>query len=449
MMTFSKVCDAADWFDADLAAVIDRELREPARFHRKQWEFGMIFLALKRQGVLRGNAHGLSMGGGRERLLYAVANHVEHITVTDLYSPDTDWLCARTDNPDLFVKSDPPIPTDVSRISALRADMRDLPFPSDSIDFCYSTCALEHIGGRDDFLRHFHEVYRVLRDDGIYVFTTEFHFGNETIEDPQNVIFSWEYLLDLFTHQRLVPEHLFGARMAHHAANTPYPGNIRTLGFESAGTVAASLLEELPHVQLLRGKHPFTAAIFVMKKRPGPAPAVIPLIEGRKEAAEFLGLGVERYRTLVSTHPAVMDPYAFLPGGLPPRVMDHQGFVENPRADALTQFHTDYCWWGKGPRMFHVELSDVPTDGLVEVRVHGYRTLASQEILCAAETRIGPDDHGAADLFLDADDDCCYAVVGKVRGKPFRPDRITIRSIRGGDGAPEIRRRMESSKEVL
>ena len=38
-----KICDAADWFDPEIKSIIEKELKEPARFHRKQWEFAMIF----------------------------------------------------------------------------------------------------------------------------------------------------------------------------------------------------------------------------------------------------------------------------------------------------------------------------------------------------------------------------------------------------------------------
>jgi hypothetical protein len=47
MQNLSKVCDVADWFDPEVQNVIQKELREPMRLHRKQWEFAMIFLTLE------------------------------------------------------------------------------------------------------------------------------------------------------------------------------------------------------------------------------------------------------------------------------------------------------------------------------------------------------------------------------------------------------------------
>src|SRR5512135_1736049 len=104
MRTMSKMCDAADWFRPELLEIITNELREVPRFHRKQWESAMIFLALRRLGKLRPANTGLSMGGGKELILYALAPHVRQLVVTDLYDMQTDWDCAKTDDPDTFIR---------------------------------------------------------------------------------------------------------------------------------------------------------------------------------------------------------------------------------------------------------------------------------------------------------------------------------------------------------
>jgi hypothetical protein len=86
MLHLSKLCDAADWFDSEFQQIIKLELREFPRFHRKQWEFAIIFLALRRLGFLHEESIGLSMGGGNERVLYSIARYVKKLFVTDLYS---------------------------------------------------------------------------------------------------------------------------------------------------------------------------------------------------------------------------------------------------------------------------------------------------------------------------------------------------------------------------
>jgi SAM-dependent methyltransferase len=223
MRVLGKVCDGADWFDPELEAVIDGDLRELARFHRKQWEFAMILLALRRRGVLRSDAVGLSMGAGKERLLYAVAHNVRRVVATDLYDPGTEWDKARTSDPDAYIKEDKPFPVDDAKLEGLRMDMRSLDFEDATFDFCYSSCAIEHIGGREDFLKHFSEVYRVLKPGGVYALTTELHYGPETIDHAHNYYFSAGYVRDLVADSDFAAEPEIDARIAHHRSTTRCP----------------------------------------------------------------------------------------------------------------------------------------------------------------------------------------------------------------------------------
>ena len=433
MKSLSKVCDGADWFRPPISSVILNELREPARFHRKQWEFASIFEALGEYGFLDSGATGLSMGGGRERLLYSLANHLGSLVVTDLYDPETNWECARTGNPEEYVKADPPFLSDLSRITVRRADMRSLPFSSESFDFCYSTCAMEHIGGRLDFLQHFREVDRVLKEGGIYIFTTEFHYGPEVIEDPGNFVFSWEYLKDLFRQTKLIPEPVFDATLAQHDVNLPMPGNLQHLSFEGDEALSSRLLEKLPHIQLLRGRYPFTTALFVLRKSGSSLSCPSPEIVGLEASYDFLQKGVDRYRELLEHHPAAVQPFSLLPKSASPSLAGHEEFIaEEPLMEDVL-FHTDYFWWGSGARSFEIEFDAGPLPAEVNLRVHGYRTLNPGEVSCVLEHRLHGRHTQRAVLTLEADEDCCYAVLGNHAGAPFpHPRSATIRTWGGG-----------------
>ncbi|MEZ4766273.1 MAG: hypothetical protein R3C26_24720 [Calditrichia bacterium] len=120
MKSLSKVCDAADWFDPEMVEIIQNELHETPYFHRKQWEFAMIFRALRQNGLLQPDKTGLSMGGGTERVLYAIAKHVRQLIVTDLYEANTSWDCARTDDPSQLIRENAPFPVDLQNIRAMR-----------------------------------------------------------------------------------------------------------------------------------------------------------------------------------------------------------------------------------------------------------------------------------------------------------------------------------------
>lgn len=430
----SKVCDAADWFRPEIHEIITGELREVPRFHRKQWEFASIFLALRQLGKLHPDKLGLSMGGGKELLLYAVAPHVRELIVTDLYATDTTWDCARTEDPDAFVKFNKPLPVEDSKIRALRMDMKQLEFPDGAFDFCYSTCAVEHIGGRSDFLRHLNEVARVLKDDGIYVMTTEVLYGDTTIPDEHNYVFSLSYLDDLFAESLLMPEQEFDARIALHKINYPLPSNISNLASGGERDFGEHYLGDAPHLHLLRGSHPFTAGLFFLRKRAPRDNSGRVRIVGLKETQEFMQTGVDNYRNLLAASTVSVNPFSSLPRGVSWCFTDHAKFFGQERTpfDRETIFHTDYFWWGTVRREFVVSLTpSAGTDEMdIELRVHRYRTLSSRNVECVYEERLH---HAGSERLvhtfsLETDEDSCYALLARRVGHTCAFDKITIKS---------------------
>jgi SAM-dependent methyltransferase len=421
----SKLCDAADWFRRDVDEIIRVDLREPARFQRKQWEFAMIFLALRQLGMVRHDKVGLSLGGGTERLLYVLAQRIGHLTVTDLYEPDTSWDCARTDDPDRFVKSQRPFEVDDSKYRAMRMDMRSLRFPDQSFDFCYSSCAIEHIGASKDFRRHLNEVARVLRDGGVYVFTTEVSYLGETIKDPNNYVFSPDDLAELVDQSGLVPESDCDMSVSHHQANLPLPSNRADIAARDAGGLSRTLLESLPHVTLLRGRYPFTSGLFVLRKENNRQSARKLHFVGREESARFMQQAVEDYRDIVEQVSAVHNPFSALGGQKSRFYLDHADYfigVGSNVPDAETIFHTDYIWLGNGSRVFTVELALAGEDTFpgctIDVRVHRYATLDSSNVECVVQRIVSLDTTGVkVDLRIAPDADSCYAILAKrVRG---------------------------------
>jgi SAM-dependent methyltransferase len=298
MKSLSKLCDAADWFDPEVDEIIRVELREPARLHRKQWEFALIFLVLRRLGLVRPDTVGLSLGGGTERLLYSLAHHIKHMTVTDLYDPNTTWDCARTENPDEFVRSQKPFDVDDSKYHALRMDMRSLDFPDRSFDFCYSSCAIEHIGDDADFIRHFNEVARVLKHDGVYVLTTEVSYLSQTIRDPNNYVFSPDYLVDLFARSNLEPIFDCDARITHNRTNVPLPWEVLQHVADNGSAATKSLIESIPHITLLRARYPFGSGLFTLRKKQRGAKLKF---VGLENLTLFMRTSIEKYNDLLTS----------------------------------------------------------------------------------------------------------------------------------------------------
>ncbi len=432
----SKVCDAADWFDPEVQRIIREELQEPAKFHRKQWEFAMIFHALQQYGYLTPDKTGISFGGGTERVLYAIARHVRELVVTDLYDSDTSWDCARTADPDAFVKAHKPFPVDDAKFRALRMDMRYPDFAENSFHFAYSSCALEHIGAYDDFLQHLNQVHRVLKPGGIYAFTTEFHFGEETLQDPNNFVFSAQYLQQLIDECRLTPLELPKIQITPHEINRPLPGNIAHLNFHPGSHLANYLQEMFPHLLLLRGKYPLTSILLILQKSETPEhpPLQFP---GREDSLRFLTAAAADYQRKLRESVVSINPFSGM--GKSRFFADHAEYfaADTARRDDDTVFHSDYFWLGSGSYHFAVGLktgaSAFPTPYRLEIRVHRYPTLNVRAVECIAEETVEIAGNGCATrrLQVPVDADYCYAILGKMASGEARFRRIEIRG--GGE----------------
>ncbi len=429
-MVTSKFCDAADWFDPEIQDIILQQLRETPRFHRKQWEFASIFRALKHNGKLHSKSKGLSVGGGVERLLYSIAPHVGSLLVTDLYDEQTTWDCARTSDPEVFVKSQKPFPVDDRNISVKRMDMRSLDLEKETFDFCYSTCAVEHIGHQDDFLRHFNEVARVLKQNGLYVMTTEVSYNTEVIRDKHNYVFTLEYLEQLFDESDLEPIGIFDASVSPHRINRPLPSNLGDLNFFNAATLAEDILRESPHLQLLRGKHPFTCGLFLLQKRRGKKSLGV---KGLSSTRTLMNQGVKEYEETLNKSVVTLNPYSMIAGEKSRFCADHREFFAeqaNPQEDD-TVFHTDYFWLGSARRRFEVQFYVLNPihDANVEMRVHRFKTLNSQEVECVEQILVPlSQDRLKVHLEVETHEDYSYAILGKQRGSVVLVEDIAIES---------------------
>jgi SAM-dependent methyltransferase len=434
MLHLSKLCDAADWFDSEFQQIIKLELREFPRFHRKQWEFAIIFLALRRLGFLHEESIGLSMGGGNERVLYSIARYVKKLFVTDLYSDTTGWDCARTDDPNDFIRISKPFEVDDSKIEALRMDMRDLKFEDNTFDFCYSSCAIEHIGDYEDFIKHFDEVNRCLKDDGVYVLTTEFLFADKTIKDPNNFIFAPNYLKDMLANidLSLIGEPVVS--LNEHESNFPLPVNVNKLFKTGSSEKEKDKFPVYPHLLLLRGKYPFTSISFILKKEKKKEKNN-PLFVGSEVSKSFLSEGVMKYKKVLDSSELSLSPFSSLPEGVSYHYQDHSDFFsEKPDEliDKETLFHTDYFWLGSRDKTFKVSIKfneqDIAEGTSMQLRVHRYSTHDSQNVECVYEKNIKMD--GFSDIeeefLLKIDEDFNYAVVGKVTSRICKMERILI-----------------------
>ena len=414
MRSLSKLCDVTDWFDPEFDRIIRYELEEEPRFHRKQWEFAQIFRALQALGFLNEKTRGLSMGGGKERLLYAVARRVGHLTVTDLYESGSAWDGARTDNPDCTLRAVAPFAIDPSRLTVKRMDMRALEFEDASFDFCYSSCAMEHIGKYDDFLEHLREVRRVLKDDGVYVLTTEFHFGEEVIPTPGNYYFSSTFLHELVGAASFVTLSAVDGAVSPHVLNRPLPERLGDLCADPADGVTDTLLRSAPHVQLLTSGLPFCSLSLVLKKPASAASiGVLPMTD-LEHARRFIEQGVRLWRAFVENAQLNLDPFGLFGERRPARGIPRLLAPGGER----TLFHSGYVWLGGAARTVTVNLETWSDSGdaAIEFRVHRKPAREPDAVICSSSTTVAvrSRERVRVCLPLTAEDGCSYAVLGKV-----------------------------------
>jgi len=437
MKSLSKICDAADWFDTEFHSIILNELKESPRFHRKQWEFAMIFLALKKLGFLNEDMRGLSLGGGNERVLYSIAQYVSKLIVTDLYDEDTTWDCAKTKDPDEYIKVSKPFDVDDSKIEALRMDMRYLDFEDNTFDFCYSSCAIEHIGEFEDFARHLNEVYRVLKEDGVYVFTTELKIGNDTIKDENNYIFSSSYLNKIFKSTKLTPDVDADVILAHHEINTPLPSNVNNLCYNSEESFVDRMMQNYPHIILLRGKYPFTSIQFVMRKISNAPNKKGVTFDGLAETENYLQNRLQKYTERLENSVISFNPFSSLPDSVSHYFLDHSNFFsgngKNDKSDTL--FHTDYFWLGRGERVFNIkfdiaDVEQVNSENIIQLRIHSYPTLNSNNVECVFEKDLDLNTMQNIEelITLDISEEYCFAIVGKMKSGNCTIKNLSLKS---------------------
>jgi SAM-dependent methyltransferase len=179
------------------------------RYHRKLWEFVYICQALYERGLIKEGMRGLGFGVGEEPLTAYFACQGCRITGTDMATDAavqagwtlTDqhaagkealrkpWLCADK----LFD----------ANVEFRACDMNAIPDDLTGYDFCWSACALEHLGSIEQGLAFIERSLDCLRPGGFAIHTTEYNLSSnaDTVSEGGTVLFRRRDLEEL--HQRL------------------------------------------------------------------------------------------------------------------------------------------------------------------------------------------------------------------------------------------------------
>lgn len=173
-------------------------IREKPRFHRKQWEYVYICQSLHERGRLMPGMRGLGFGVGREPLVSLFARLGAHVLATDLERSRAENLGWADSNQhsasveQLNERGICPPEAFASRVSYRDVDMNAMPEDLTGFDFCWSSCALEHLGSIRKGLAFIERSLATLAPGGVAVHTTELNLSSNdrTIDDdPACVLF--------------------------------------------------------------------------------------------------------------------------------------------------------------------------------------------------------------------------------------------------------------------
>ena len=185
-----------DWYARQCAALqIDGTVDERSISFRKIWEWAAIIQALEERDMLEPDRSGMGFAVGQEPLASIFASRGVGVLASDMPGGDTYWSNTGQHAASLDALY---LPGHLSRadfdrlVSFQPVDMNDISaLQSESADFIWSSCAIEHVGSLELAKRFVLDSTRLLKPGGVAVHTTEYNCtsNTETIEVGDNVIF--------------------------------------------------------------------------------------------------------------------------------------------------------------------------------------------------------------------------------------------------------------------
>ena len=181
------------------------ELRMTLMYHRKIWELAYVLQALHEHGCLAAGKRGLGFGCGVEPIPSYLAAQDVAVTVTDMAPDDRRVAGWASSNEHLSALEQSFHGHLVGRemfeknVELRYVDMNTIPDTLRGYDFCWSICALEHLGSIRKGLDFIVNAMATLRPGGIAVHTTEYNFWNdaETIDNWTTVLFQKKHFIDI------------------------------------------------------------------------------------------------------------------------------------------------------------------------------------------------------------------------------------------------------------
>ena len=192
------------WFD-DFAEA-NNIFIPPNILHRKSWEYVYIVIALKERGMLQEGKSGLGFAVGTEPLPAYFASKGCNILATDLGSDNNNasgWITTgqnASGNIEILNRNNL-CSKEVfnARVTYRNLDMNNIPSNLNGFDFCWSSCAIEHVGSLEKSKLFIKNMMNTLKPGGIAIHTTEFNLSSDedTIVDGESVIYRKKDVLEI------------------------------------------------------------------------------------------------------------------------------------------------------------------------------------------------------------------------------------------------------------
>ncbi len=172
-------------------------LGEGLRYHRKLWEFVFISQVLWERGAVVAGARGLGFGVGLEPLAAFFASQDCEIMGTDM-SPEVarqaGWMDTNEHAHGKEALRRPwvcPDPLFDRNVTFRECDMNAIPTDLVGYDFCWSACALEHLGSIEKGLAFIIRSVECLKPGGWAIHTTELNLSSneDTVDNMDTVLF--------------------------------------------------------------------------------------------------------------------------------------------------------------------------------------------------------------------------------------------------------------------
>ena len=230
-----------------------KELAHDVFMHRKLWEWIYISQALSEKGMIQPEKRGLGFAVGNEPLPALFAKFGVKVTASDLdgSNPDSDnWKsnneCTTSlpqlERPD-FCDND----TFYDNVSFMSLDMNKIPEELRNFDFCWSSCAFEHLGSVEKGREFVINSLKVLKPGGVAVHTTEYNISSEdSIDIPYKAVFGKNFF-DELRDEVIAQGHYFAPldyRLGNHPDDdhVPMQASIEDhLKLYVSGTIATSI----------------------------------------------------------------------------------------------------------------------------------------------------------------------------------------------------------------